>query len=122
MTRWLMWCGFVILWTIAVEMPYPGQEHIPAGELVLTNKKLIGKTLHLTVYAMMAASAALLPVPPRYRALLMFFLIGHAWLTEWLQELLGDMFHRGGSLSDVGIDLIGIALGVAVTWRWWTAS
>lgn len=120
MTRWLIWTCVVIAWTLALEFPVPDPGEGPAGEFILAKKYVIGKTAHVGVYAVLAVLSAWLAAPLRYRWLLMFFLMLHAWGTEMLQEALHDWCHRGGTLSDVGFDVIGIVLGVAVSWKWWT--
>ena len=56
----------------------------------------------------------------RYRWLLMFFLMAHCPVTELLQVALSDYCHRTGSLGDVGFDLVGIFIGILVSWKWWT--
>jgi hypothetical protein len=43
------------------------------------------------------------------------FLSLHGIVTECLQPYVG----RGGALADVGLDHLGIALGLAIGWRWW---
>jgi hypothetical protein len=50
----------------------------------------------------------------------MMFLTMHAWSTEMLQSALHDSFGRDGSLGDVGLNLLGIAVGAALSWRRWT--
>jgi hypothetical protein len=42
-------------------------------------------------------------------------------LTEYLQYLTYDFFHRTGKWSDVGLDCIGIVLGIALTCKLWFA-
>jgi hypothetical protein len=119
--RWLIWAAVVIVWTLGLEFPVPKPEHIPAGEFIIERKYIIGKTLHVSAYALLAILSAWVPTPPRYRWLMMFFLMVHAWGSEMLQEALNPWFHRGGSLSDVGFDVVGIVLGLAVSWKWWIA-
>lgn len=80
------------------------------------------KALHVAAYALFCALCAWMLVPRPYRWLLLVFLIGHAMLTEYVQYLMHDFFGRTGQWSDVGLDAIGIALGVALTWRWWAAE
>lgn len=110
----------VLVWTAALEFPVPDPGNIPERELIYSLKFYVGKSLHLAVYAWMAAYSSKLTVPVRYRWLVMFFLMFHAWGTEMLQKLLEDYCHRGGKLSDVGIDILGIAIGVALSWKRWT--
>jgi hypothetical protein len=120
--RWLIWTAVVIVWTVGLEWPVPDPGHGPAREFILTYKYVVGKSLHVAVYALLAVLSAWVPTTARYRWLMMFFLMGHAWGTEMLQETLEEWCYRGGSLSDVGFDLIGIVAGVAVSWKWWTKS
>ena len=40
--------------------------------------------------------------------------------TEMLQDYLRPYCHRGGDLYDAALDHVGIALGVLVSWKWWT--
>ena len=123
MTRWLIWIGLVLAWTLALEFPEPPIIHQEPTPERLTIKFLVAKTIHVGAYAFLTALAALwLPLPARYRWLMMAFLLGHAWLTEWLQQVLYPICFRGGSLGDVGFDLIGVTLGTAITWRRWTTA
>jgi hypothetical protein len=117
--RWLIWISVVIVWTVALEVPVPDPGQGPAGQLVWTNRYTIGKSLHVVAYGLVAVLSARVPLPGRYRWLMMFFLMGHAWGTEMLQEALEPWCHRGGSLVDVGYDILGVMLGVAATWKAW---
>lgn len=119
MARWLIWTAVVIAWTLALLFPVPQPEQMPAGEFIYSKKFIIGKTMHVGVYAALAALSAWAPMPARYRWVMMFVLMGHAWGTEMLQEALEPWCHRGGSLGDVGLDIIGIVGGTAASWRWW---
>jgi hypothetical protein len=119
--HWQIWAAILIVWTVGLEFPVWEPDDIPAREFVLTLKFIVGKTLHLCMYAVLAAMATWLPIPARFRWLMMYFLMAHAWATEMLQQLLHPWFKRGGNLEDVGIDILGIAIGVALTWKRWTA-
>jgi VanZ family protein len=120
--RWLIWLGFVIPWSVALEIPFPETADLPGGEVLLTNRRLIAKSLHVAVYAFMAILSGWVPMAPRFRWVMMFFLMGHAWGSEYVQELLQSYCFRGGKLSDVGFDIIGIIIGVGLSWKWWAAS
>lgn len=120
MTRWLIWTSLLIVWAVALEFPVPDPGQGPAGEFVLHYKFVIGKTAHVCVYALLAVLGGWAPMPARYRWIVMFVLLAHAWGTEMLQEVLEPWCHRGGTLADVGIDIVGIALGTAASWKWWT--
>ena len=120
MNRWLIWSALMITWTVALQFPVPDPGPTPTGEFIATNKYLIGKTMHLGVYVVLAMLSAWVPTPARYRWIMMFALMFHAWGTEMLQETLEEWCHRSGSLSDVGLDIIGIVVGTAASWKWWT--
>ena len=119
MVRWLIWMSVVIAWTVALEVPVPDPGEGPAGEFIVTNKYILGKSLHVATYGLLAVLSARVPLPGRYRWLMVFFLMGHAWGTEMLQKALEPWCHRGGSLDDVGYDILGIVLGVGATWKSW---
>jgi len=119
--RWLIWFAFVVAWTIALEMPFPATDKLPGGDVIASNKVLFAKGMHVAVYVAMAILSGWVPIATRYRWVMMFFLMGHAWGSEYLQELLQSICFRGGKLSDVGFDIIGIVIGVALSWKWWTA-
>ena len=119
MTRWLIWSAFVIVWTIALEVPVKETEQLPGGEFIVSNKKLLAKSVHVVFYAILTVMSVWVPHNQRYRWLMMFFLMAHAWGTEMLQELLQPICFRGGTLSDVGFDVLGILLGFAASWKWW---
>jgi hypothetical protein len=118
--RWLIWFLFVVGWTIALELPVPSPERLPGAEFVMTYRVLIAKTIHVSVYVFMTMLTSWLPLAPRYRPIAVFFLMAHAGLSELGQELLRDICHRGGSVGDVALDYLGIALGLVVGWRRWT--
>jgi len=80
------------------------------------------KTLHISAYALFTCLCAWMLVPRRYRWLLIGILLGHAMLTEFAQYLTHDLFGRTGQWSDVGLDTIGIAIGLALAWPWWRAA
>ena len=120
MARWILWSVFTIVWTIGLELPIEPPESMPVAEVIITNRKIIAKTSHVAIYAAWTALTPLVPVPSRYRWLLMFFLMAHAWGSEMLQVVLEPICHRGGSLTDVGLDVLGILIGPLIGWRWWT--
>ncbi len=117
--RWLIWSGLLLIWTIAVEFPGRSPEEHPDPEVLRILKQIAAKTMHIGVYAFLTGLSPWAPLPVRFRWVMMFVLIGHAWLTEWLQELLSPIWFRHGSLADVGFDLLGIAMGATLTWRSW---
>lgn len=110
--RWLIWAVFVAVWTAGLLYPAP---KFPFKTEVNV-KFFVMKGMHVSAYAAMAVLSAWLHVPSRYRWLLMFFMAAHAAGTEFAQLYVPG---RSGLVSDVGLDLIGVSLGCAVTWRWW---
>jgi VanZ family protein len=119
-TRWLIWSIFIVAWTIALELPVPHTESLPGGDIILSRKKLIAKTAHVAAYALLTALSAWVPMPARYRWVMMFLVMAHATGTELLQDALHEYCGRGGELYDVGFDQLGIILGAAASWKWWT--
>ena len=117
LTRWLIWSTFMIMWTVALEMPVPLPEEVRDDPVMVTPKLLVAKTVHVVFYAILTVLSVWAPSPSRYRWLLMFVLMTHAVVTELLQTAL--QMGRTGSLADVGFDVLGIAIGVALSWKKW---
>ena len=116
--RWV--CAlYALSWSVALIVPLPIKPPDPSW---LVPFWTFSKTVHVTAYALFAGLCAWMLVPRRYRWLLIVLLLGHAMLTEYAQYLLHDFFGRTGQWSDVGLDAIGIALGSAVTVKWWWAA
>ncbi len=69
-------------------------------------------------YGVMTMLGGRLLVPVRYRWIVMFFLMFHAAATEFIQLHLS---YRSGLVMDVLIDHIGVGVGAALSWRYWTA-
>jgi VanZ family protein len=120
--RWWIWSGFMLAWTVALLAPTPPHGTWgESAELDMERKFYAAKTLHVSVYAFLSVLSAGLRAPARYRFLLVFCLMAHATLTEVLQVLLEGITARNGNLMDVALDQIGITIGIAIAWRWWTA-
>jgi VanZ family protein len=81
-------------------------------------RTLIGKSLHVGAYALLAVLSGWLRPAPRYRWLLAYLVMAHATATEVAQTTTG---YRTGELTDVALDHVGIALGMLCAWRWWCA-
>ncbi|MCI0378170.1 MAG: VanZ family protein [Gemmataceae bacterium] len=113
--RWLLWSLYVALWTVALLLPPEVPEAIVNHEIIRDRKFLIGKTVHIVAYAMMTILAGWLHAPPRWRLVLLAFLLIHPTVTELLQREVD----RTGLLEDVALDQIGVALGLAVSWKRW---
>ena len=119
MNRWLTWVAFVLVWSAALEFPVPVPDDPDTERFIVTYRYILGRSLHVGAYAMLAVLSAWVPVAVRYRWIMMFFLLAHAWGSEMLQQELKPWFGRSGSLGDVGWDIGGILIGVAVSWKWW---
>ncbi len=119
MLRWIIWSVFAVAWTLALELPGPPVENLPAGEFIASKRTLVAKSAHVAVYAIFTALSAWVHVAVRFRWLMMFFLMAHACGSELLQEVLQPICFRGGTLTDVGLDVVGIMVGVTLTWKWW---
>src|SRR5579862_2713332 len=118
--RWWIWGAFVAAWTVALLVSIPPSGVWDIDTFKVKPRFFFAKGLHISAYAFLAALSAWLRVPIRYRFVLIFFLMAHASTTELLQWLMEDIAGRGGSLMDVALDNIGIALGSWWAWRWWT--
>src|SRR5579871_3063410 len=116
-TRWALWCVFVAVWTGLLLMPAgPVLGLLTRWEFIEAHKYLLAKSLHVAAYAVMTILTGSLQFPARIRWLPIFFLMAHATLTEILQLRIEG---RTGTLYDVGYDEFGIALGIALSWKWW---
>jgi VanZ family protein len=113
--RWLLWVVCLVIWTILLLTSAPAhfaREHVNP----YTNLP-ISKFLHIGAYAFLAALAGTLNL--RHRWILLVVLALHGVMTEVLQTFVPD---RSGSLRDVLIDHVGIALGVLISWAWWRSA
>ena len=117
--RWWVWWGMTVAWTILLLAPMSHHELPILSALRIDLKFIIAKSIHVGMYAVITVWAGWLMAPLKYRFLLIFFLMAHACWTEMMQKVL-ESFGRGGNLEDVAWDHLGIALGIAVSWRWWT--
>ena len=108
---WACWWLLLILWTIGLLRPEPIQlQH----QLIPSSLGwIIAKGLHLGVYALLALFASLLPGSSSFKLICFIILMVHAFATEFLQQWVKE---RTGSLSDVAIDLLGVALGLGM-WK-----
>jgi VanZ family protein len=112
--RWLIWGGCVSAWTLALLTPQPvqvAQEVLPPPSEFPT-----AKILHVCMYAFLTILSAWLGVRGPRRWLLVVFLSLHGCLTEYFQTFVPL---RTGSWIDVGIDHLGILLGLLLSWKWW---
>jgi len=115
--RWLLWCVFVVIWTTALLTTEP----VHVAHAVLAPRFIfpMSKMLHVSAYALLAILSGWVIVPVRRRWILLVFMSLHAFGTEFFQQFVPE---RGPSLRDVGIDHIGIAIGLLLSCTWWLKS
>lgn len=118
--RVLIFLAYTVAWTTALVAPVPNAEELPFGQGLITHRVLFAKTVHVSAYAVFAVLAGWLQPPSCWRPMLMFALMFHAAGSEWIQENLTTT--RSGSLNDVLFDHLGIAVGLAVGWKWWCGN
>jgi hypothetical protein len=120
--RWLLWFAYVAALTTILIMPVPSTEGLPGHDFISTQRYVISKATHVVAYGVLTVLSATLPVPARYRWLLIFFVMTHGTLTELTQWKLAELkwSERTGTLQDVGFDNLGVLLGIAAGWKWWT--
>jgi VanZ family protein len=110
---WAAWLVMLGIWTFALVTPYPVQvEHevLPA-EAGYPSAKL----LHVGAYTFLTAFTALLPLRGFRRWLPVLVISLHGFGTEYWQTFVPL---RTGCWADVGIDHVGILLGLLLTLRW----
>lgn len=112
--RWLAWLAYGLAWTAALLTRAPVQ----LGARVLSAPVFFScaKMLHVAAYAGWAVLTAWLPLPPWLRRLLLLVLAAHAPGSEYGQRFVPG---RHPSWRDVGLDLLGIVLGILATRRLW---
>lgn len=116
----IIWLVYTLLWTIGLVLPGSATEIEPLDKLLTGYRFAAAKSLHVCAYAVMTMLSARLPVPARFRWMLVFFLMAHATVTELLQEKFIPM--RSGELDDVGFDQLGITVGILITWKRWVRA
>jgi VanZ family protein len=104
---------FVVLgcWTLALLTPQPVQ--VADAVLGDAGEYYLGKIVHVSTYAVLSAWSGWLSKPVRFHWLLLGVLAAHALATEFFQRFIPL---RGPSWGDVGLDLLGILLGLVFTW------
>jgi VanZ family protein len=112
--RGLIWFVYTATWTTALLTPQPAQ--IADAVLNRENAFYASKTLHVSGYAVLAILTGWLNAPLSWRRLLVCFLSAHALGTEFFQRFVPN---RYPSWADVGLDHIGIVLGLILSWGWW---
>jgi VanZ family protein len=115
--RMVGWLLGLAVWTAALLTTYPAKVHeeIMPRDLQFPTAKF----LHVSAYAFLTAFVSCLPLRTGWRWALVAVLSLHAFSTEFLQQFV-ELRH--GSLRDVGIDHLGIALGLVLAWKWWRSA
>ena len=104
----------VVLWTVALLLPVPKESarRVLGGEHEVF---LFGKTIHVSVYAFLTVLGGSMTLTRTQRWWILGLLSFHGFATEYFQQFV----NRGASWRDVGLDHIGIVLGLLAGWRWW---
>jgi VanZ family protein len=113
--RWLIWGVYNVAWATALLTPQPVEL---ADQILPTHTQFTAaKSLHIAAYAVLTILTSWLCVRRGWRWALLAFVSLHAMGTEFFQQFVP---RRHGTLEDVGIDHIGILIGVLLSWRaWW---
>jgi VanZ family protein len=118
--RWAIWLFFVTAWSTALLVPDPVGFFLrytrDVVEIPENAPFWMAKSLHIAAYAMAAVLTGWLHTSNRWRWLLLAFWSFHACATEYGQTFVPG---RTGSVRDVAIDHVGLAIGLSVSWRWW---
>lgn len=109
--RRVAWWLCVLVWTAGLLTTMPA--HVNRSLFPAPLGFSVSKTVHVTAYAFLCA---LIPFLGTRGWALLGFLSFHACATEFLQQWVPE---RSGSLRDVGLDHLGIVLGLMLSWRWW---
>lgn len=133
--RLLIWVACLALWTWALLMPDPDgfaqwlilgarlptpSEDSGGWDLLdFVRSPAFSKAVHVMGYASLTILAGWVRARRANRLWLLVFLSGHAFATEFLQAFVPT---RHPSWIDVGFDHLGIALGLALAWKYWIVS
>lgn len=115
--RWLVWGIVLAVWTVGLLSPQP----VDLADRMLTAQAgfLSFKAGHVAAYAVLAVLSGWLHVRPRHRWLLLALLSLHAFATEYCQRFVPP---RTPSWGDVGLDHLGLLVGLGLSHRWWLGS
>lgn len=113
----LAWVLYVLFLSRALLMELPIEP--PQDKHRQEQLFLFSKTVHVLAYAGFAilSGGLRLPRPQRWGLILIMSL--HALGTEYGQTFLES---RHPSWQDVGFDHIGMMLGIAISWKWWSKA
>ncbi len=109
-----LFVGSLVLWTIGLLVPLPNaaaKRVLGSDQAVFTLHKLI----HVGSYAYLTILAGHLTLSTWQRWAILGLLSLHGFATEYLQQFV----ERGASWFDVGIDHVGILVGLMISWNCW---
>ena len=111
---WTVWLVYAVAWTVALLTPEPVQ----VADAVFGEHRafLAAKVLHVGAYALFTILSSRLHERRPFRWLVPAFLALHALGTEFFQ---GFVPLRSPAWRDVGLDYLGILLGLLLGWKWW---
>ena len=112
--HWSLWWLALAVWTWMLVSPQAPR----AVEAVVPYQSMqfwVSKCGHVGGYLVLTILAGCLPVRRSFHIAWWLFLVGHACLTEWIQTFVPGRF---GSIDDVGLDVLGITLGLLVLLAW----
>ena len=104
----------LVVWTIALLIPLPhesARDVLGSWDAVFAVHKLV----HVSAYAYLAMLGGLMTLTKGQRWSILALLSFHGFATEFFQQFV----NRGASIIDVGLDHVGILIGVAASWRRW---
>jgi len=110
---WGLWLVYATAWTAALLSTLP----LAAKGTVIPQEYFFctGKALHVSAYAVFALLTSRLSLTAVNRRWMLLLVVLHGPLTEFLQQFTG----RTPSVMDVGLDWLGVALGVGLSWSRW---
>ncbi len=109
--RWSVWWSLLALLTWALLSPQPPR----VAQALLPEEMTFSasKAVHICAYAFLTLLVLWLPATRQQRVALWLVLASHAVLTEVGQTFVPG---RHGSIYDVGINLLGLSLGLVVSY------
>ncbi len=109
-------CSLYVAWAIALLIPVPTEE---AAEVLggADEAFLFGKMVHVSAYGVLTLLGGFMRMPRKRRWLVLGLVSFHGFATEFFQQFV----NRHASLRDVGLDHVGISLGILIGWHWWRA-
>jgi VanZ family protein len=111
--RWALWWLTLALWTGVLVSPQAPS--VVASVVPSEFRFPVAKVGHVAGYTVLSLLVGFLPVRMAFKVVCWLFLVFHACLTEYIQLHVPG---RTGSLRDVGLDVLGVTLGLTVLALW----